>query len=178
MRDRGRKTAQGRRSPVAAVVLVLLGHAAGVSFGALGTPVLAQVALTGLDGVQIAWRTALLHAVLGGVLMVFFVRTLAANGHRPATGWAALAAAGFLGPSLLLAALLGPELATLGGALAGGVIFVAALRRRGGTHGAPDLVRALAPYAVLVGLVALTRAWPPLSAALGGALVSALLAWT
>ena len=52
--------------PLQAVVLALLGHAVGVSFGALGTPVLAQVALTGLDGVQIAWRTAALHAALGG----------------------------------------------------------------------------------------------------------------
>ncbi|KPF98016.1 hypothetical protein IP87_09385, partial [beta proteobacterium AAP121] len=78
-------------APVHAVVLALLGHAAGVSFGALGTPVLAQVALTGLGALEIAWRTALLHTVLGAVLMLFFVRTLAASGHAPGRGWAALA---------------------------------------------------------------------------------------
>jgi len=154
-------------APVNAVVLALLGHAAGVSFGALGTPVLAQVALTGLDAIDIAWRTALLHALLGGVLMVFFVRTLAASGHAPGRGWAALAAAGFLLPSLALAALVGPELATLGGALIGGAAFVVALRRRSGGSRAPGLARALAPYAVLVALVVVTRAVPALAHALG-----------
>jgi lactate permease len=154
-------------APVPAVVLALLGHAAGVSFGALGTPVLAQVALTGLDAVELAWRTALLHALLGGVLMAFFVRTLAAEGHAPRPAWAALAAAGFLLPSLALAALLGPELATLGGALVGGAAFVVALRRSGGTGLAPGLGRALAPYAVLVAIVVTTRAVPPLAQALG-----------
>jgi lactate permease len=155
-------------APVQAVVLALLGHAAGVSFGALGTPVVVQAALTGLDAVDIAWRIALLHALLGGVLMLFFVRTLAGAGHRPGLGWALLAAAGFLLPSLALAALLGPELATLGGALVGGAAFIAALRRRGGGGRVPGLARALAPYAALVVLVVLTRAWPPLAQALGG----------
>jgi lactate permease len=174
-------------APVPAVVLALLGHAVGVSFGALGTPVLAQVALTGLDGVQIAWRTALLHAALGGVMMLFFVHTLAASGHRPGWRWAALAAAGFLLPSLALAALLGPELATLGGALVGGALFIAVLRRRAvagaasaaasgpkpGAAGAdaPALARALAPYGVLVVavvLLAAARLWPPVDQALSG----------
>lgn len=169
-------------APVPAVVLALLGHAVGVSFGALGTPVLAQVALTGLDGLQIAWRTALLHTLLGGVMMVFFLRTLAASGHRPGWRWAALAAAGFLLPSMALAALLGPELATLGGALAGGALFIAVLRsravlpvvptNRGEPSGAAtDLATALAPYGVLVvGVVALAVAklWPPVADALYG----------
>lgn len=165
-------------APVPAVVLALLGHAVGVSFGALGTPVLAQVALTGLDGVQIAWRTALLHALAGGVMMLFFVRTLAASGHRPGWRWAGLATAGFLGPSLALAALLGPELATLGGALVGGAVFIALLRRRAlaaapgpDDHTASDLARALAPYGVLVLAVvslAVARQWPPVGQALSG----------
>jgi len=169
-------------APVPAVVLALLGHAVGVSFGALGTPVLAQVALTGLDGLQIAWRTALLHTLLGSVMMVFFVRTLAASGHRPGWRWAALAAAGFLVPSMVLAALLGPELATLGGALAGGALFIAVLRRRAvnpvaraanaeASGAATGLAHALAPYGVLVvGVVALAVAklWPPVAEVLSG----------
>ena len=163
-------------APVQAVVLALLGHAAGVSFGALGTPVVVQAALTGLDAVAIAWRIALLHALLGGLLMLFFVRTLAGAGHRPAIGWAVLAAAGFLLPSLALAALLGPELATLGGALIGGAAFIAALRRRGGGGRVPGLARALAPYAALVVLVVLTRAWAPLAQALGSVAIEWRLA--
>lgn len=188
-------------APVRAVVLALLGHAAGVSFGALGTPVLAQVALTGIDAAGIAWRTALLHAVSGSLLMAFFVRTLREDGPRPAApviGWAAFAAAAFLLPSLAFAALIGPELATLGGALAGGAAFVALLRcramRRGppasdGAASAPNptgstsaalaapasaalgLRRALWPYVVLVALVLVTRALPALSEALGSVVV-------
>lgn len=176
-------------APVAAVVLALLGHAAGVSFGALGTPVAAQVALTGLDPVAIAWRTALLHALVGGVLMFFFVRTLGRQGTANATGgsrapaprvgrWAALAAASFLLPSLALSALAGPELATLGSALGGAALFVALLRRHHGTGvpevagdakagAGPQLGAALWPYAVLVLLVLATRAWAPLAQALG-----------
>lgn len=153
-------------APVPAVVLALLGHAAGVSFGALGTPVLVQAALTGLDPTAIAWRTALLHTLLGGVLMLFFVRCLAQAGQRPGTGWAVLAAAGFLLPSLALAALAGPELATLGGALIGGAAFIAALRRRSGAAAAPGLAHALAPYAALVALVLASRAVPALAQAL------------
>jgi lactate permease len=154
-------------APVQAVVLALLGHAAGVSFGALGTPVVVQAALTGLDAMDIARRTALLHALLGGVLMLFFVRSLTAAGHRPGLGWSALAAAGFLLPSLALAALLGPELATLGGALIGGTVFISALHQRGGASPAPELARALAPYAALVVLVLLTRGLPPVARFLG-----------
>jgi len=174
-------------APVPAVVLALLGHAVGVSFGALGTPVLAQVALTGLDGIEIAWRTALLHTLLGGVMMFFFVRTLAASGHQPGWRWAALAAAGFLLPGLALAALLGPELATLGGALAGGAVFITILRRaaKDGAEStsasarpsgaAGGLARALAPYGVLVALVvalAVAKLSPPVAQLLSGLQIS------
>jgi lactate permease len=158
-------------APVQAVVLALLGHAAGVSFGALGTPVVVQAALTGLDAVEIAWRTALLHALLGGILMLFFVRTVVGTGHKPGLGWAVLAAAGFLLPSLALAALVGPELATLGGALIGGAAFIAALRRHGGGGRVPGLARALAPYAILVATVVLTRALPSLAHPLAAAAI-------
>ncbi|WP_299682672.1 L-lactate permease [uncultured Roseobacter sp.] len=45
-------------SPVRAVVLALLGHAAGVSFGAVGTPVLPQASISDLDAGDIAGKTA------------------------------------------------------------------------------------------------------------------------
>lgn len=153
-----------------AVVLALLGHAAGVSFGALGTPVLAQAALTGVSAIDIAWRTALLHAALGGVFMIFFARTLSAAGLGH-IGWksATLAAAGFLLPSLVLAWWLGPELATLGAALLSAAAVMAWLRwRQPGPHAvaSPALGRALWPYAVLVLAVLVTRGVAPLAAAL------------
>jgi len=154
--------------PLQAVVLALLGHAIGVSFGALGTPVMAQVGLTGFDAVAIAWHTAALHAALGGLMMVFFVRTLAAAGAAPGWGWAAAAAAGFLLPSLLLAATVGPELATLGAALLGAALFSATLYWRRDRHAVPTPAagspwRALAPYGVLVLLVLATRTLAPLA---------------
>lgn len=153
-------------SPPKAVVLALLGHSLGVSFGALGTPVLAQAALTGSDAGAIAWRAAALHLLLGGVMMAFFSRAALSDGlvgsPRP---WAssAFAAAAFLLPCVAVATWLGPELATLGSALVGGSIFIAVLRwqaprARASFAGVP---RALAPYIVLVMLVLASRAWPP-----------------
>ncbi|TFZ04743.1 L-lactate permease [Ramlibacter rhizophilus] len=161
---------------VQAVVLALLGHAVGVSFGALGTPVMAQVALTELDAGAIAWRTAALHALTGAVMMAALQRSLASAPEgigAPPLGWSALAALAFLAPSLAIAALLGPELATLGAALLGGGAFVLLLRTRGASPARPApagtaaLLPAFWPYAVLVLLVLATRAVPPVAAALG-----------
>ncbi len=163
-----------------AVVLALLGHAAGVSFGALGTPVLAQAGLTGVPALDIAWRTAALHAVLGGGLMWFFMRTLAAAGlGQIPPGVAVLAAAGFLLPSLGLAWWLGPELATLGAALVSAAGVVAWTRwqpqrtvaptapgRQSGEDVVMGLGHALWPYAVLVLVVLLTRGVPAVTEAL------------
>lgn len=163
--------------PVQAVTVALLGHAVGVSFGALGTPVLTQAALTGLDARQIAWQTALLHAVAGFAVAAAFARLLASGWIDPAsttsaaavTGWVALAAALFLGGSLLLAWWIGPEIATLGAALAGGVVLCLLLRLRTGVaQGNPQrgLLRAFWPYLVLVGAVLLMRGVVPLHSSL------------
>ena len=174
--------------PLQAVVLALLGHALGVSFGALGTPVAAQVALTGLAAAELAWRTALLNAAVALVMAGFFAAALRATGlGGTAAGpqrvwpWMLLAALSFVLPSLALALLLGPELPTLGGALLGGLLFAAVLHWRGrgrvasktrvddpaASPPALPLARALAPYAVLVALVLATRALPPVADALG-----------
>lgn len=162
-------------APLRAVVIALLGHAAGVSFGALGTPATTQVALTGVDAVGLAWRTALLHTLLGMLLMAFFVRALPeqVGAGRQRWAWGAFAAAAFLLPSLAIAAWLGPELPTLAGALLGGAAFALALRARTGAapsrhEGATGgFARAVAPYAVLVALVLVTRAIPAIAARLG-----------
>lgn len=173
--------------PLQAVVLALLGHAVGVSFGALGTPVLAQAGLIGLSAQQVldlATRTAVLHLALGGVMMFFFVRSLSGAGLRlPGPGWAPGAALTFLLPSALLAAWVGPELATLAAALFSGALLVLAMRLWSG-HPAtaaarqpdgppPAWRRALWPYALLIALVLATRSVPGLSEALS----SVLLQW-
>jgi lactate permease len=160
--------------PVRAVALALVGHAVGVSFGAVGTPVLPQIAATGLDPLALAGTTAALHLALGWT-MVLFVHRLAcgpgAGGAGP--GWALLAGAAFLLPYGAIALLVGPELPTLGGALLGGAAFALMLRARMGPgSGATPAPRALRdaalPYLALLGMILLTRLVPPLREALSG----------
>ena len=169
--------------PVQAVTLALIGHAAGVSFGAIGTPVLPQVSVTPFSGLEIARATGLYHSLLGWVLLLVLVRY--ADRAVPATerspgqvrGWAVLGAALFLAPFFALSRWVGPELPTLAGAAVGGLLFVGALRlARKGKPGAPPaggavrgrLLRAAAPYVALVALILFTRLVPAVQQALSG----------
>jgi lactate permease len=154
---------------VRAVVLTLLGHAAGVSFGAVGTPTLTQVGLSGLDPRALAGTIALLNVLPGTILLLATVR-LAGDGpmSRADYGWTGFAAIAFFVPSVALAALVGPEIPSLGGALIGAVVFVSVLtRKRGGTRpSAANLLPDLAPYLAIVALVLLTRLVEPVATAL------------
>lgn len=151
--------------PVRAVILALTGHAAGVSFGAVGTPTLAQIDLTGLSPTALAGSAALLHAIVSPLLLLATVR-LAGEGRLTASdlGWTALAWICFAVPSVALAALAGPELPSLGGALIGLVVFATILiKRQSGTL--PDikaLTQDLAPYAAILVLVLATRLIGPI----------------
>ncbi|HVL75327.1 MAG TPA: L-lactate permease [Noviherbaspirillum sp.] len=162
---------------VAAVSMALIGHAIGVSFGAVGTPVVPQAAVSGLSPLAIAGATANYHLLIGWMmpLAVMFLATRAqaatpASRVAPAPwGWTFVAAACFLVPYYLIARLIGPELPTLAGALVGGLLFVGALRmarRRSGAEAdatrAADLLRAAAPYLLLIALVVCTRMIGPL----------------
>lgn len=165
--------------PAEAVTLALIGHSAGVSFGAVGTPILPQIAATGFNGRELAQATGIYHSLLGGVLLLIavgFAGRALKEGVRtaePIWGWTLLAAALFLLPYFAISRWVGPELPTLGGALLGGFGFIAALRwfRRkeisteaaGGKSAARrgDLLRAGAPYLVLVALILATRLIPP-----------------
>jgi lactate permease len=132
--------------PLDAVVVAMLGHAIGVSFGAIGTPVVPQVAATGLTGLEIAGATAQLHLVTGGTLLVAVVLVASRAVDRPARGaiwgWAALAGAAFLVPYWAIATFVGPELPTLAGSLVGAGVFVVALRVAGRPHGRTPAVTA------------------------------------
>ena len=125
--------------PLEAVTIALIGHTVGVSFGAVGTPVLAQLELVPYSGLELAGATSVYHAWLGWLIplvaMLLVTRTLPKERRlgAGAWGWALLAAALFLAPHTLIATLLGPELPTLAGSLIGGGLFVGALlvvRRR------------------------------------------------
>ncbi len=119
---------------VEAVAIALIGHAAGVSFGAVGTPVLAQVAITDFTGRELAAATVVYHSLAGPLLplvvMLLVTRTLPRERRAGwgAWGWTLLAAAAFLLPHHLLATNVGPELPTLAGSLVGGLAFVGVLR--------------------------------------------------
>ena len=177
-------------SPLMAVTAAMVGHAAGVSFGAVGTPVAAQVGITGIPGADIAAATAPYHVALGWVLVAVVVATIsrAMPGER-LWPWGMLAAVSFFAPFWLIAATIGPELPTLGGALVGALVFIGVRttvqRRRAPAAGPPgddtDGERATmptwvaaAPYLTLIGLVLVTRLVPPVDDALSGVEI----AWT
>lgn len=153
--------------PVQAVVIALIGHAAGVSFGAVGTPVMPQLAVTPFTGAEIAAATVVYHGLAGwllaGVCMYFIRRELTVGPMNNSLlwSWTLFAAGCFLLPYVALAYFVGPELPTLAGSLVGGTLFVIALRltyRRPIGH---IPWRALAPYLILILLVLLTRLIPP-----------------
>ncbi|MDP3418574.1 L-lactate permease [Falsiroseomonas sp.] len=161
--------------PAQAVAMALVGHAVGVSFGAVGTPVVPQVAASGLDPLALSGATALLHAACGWTMALSLRHMAGAASLRLALG----AAFAFLLPFTAIAIFVGPELPTLGGALIGGLAFAAALPRRppaeatesGSKESGPsgrELLRAALPYLLLLGLILATRLLPPLRQALAG----------
>ncbi len=180
---------------VEAVAIALVGHTVGVSFGAVGTPILPQIAVTPYTGLELSAATAAYHAILGALIplaaMLMVVRAFPDVRGRGIWGWTLFAAAAFLVPSTLVATFVGPELPTLVGSLVGGLAFVAALawmrRRTRGASGATadaapagrvptatgprGLLRAAAPYLALIALVLATRLLPGAREALSG------LAW-
>ncbi len=170
-------------TPLKAVTLALIGHAAGVSFGAVGTPIVAQADLTGASAQAIAQWTGLMHLLVGAVLVVLLMR-VADDGRfviRDSV-LAALAAICFLAPAALIAWTVGPELPTFAGAVIGALIFVFAIKRLGLERedeadtsdaddgeplserpGATALLHAAAPYLVIVALILVSRMIPPLA---------------
>lgn len=161
--------------PIQAVVLALVGHTAGVSFGAIGTPIVPQVAATAFTGQELARATAPYHAVLG-VTLAFVVMVLAGRSSVPgvrsgsAIPQTLSAAALFLVPYLAIAWLVGPELPTLGGALIGGLGFAWLVRRFAtsapttrASSANEGVSWAAAPYLGVVGLVLVTRLVPGVS---------------
>jgi lactate permease len=155
---------------VQAVTITLIGHVVGVSFGAIGTPIVPQVAATGLSGEALAQATGPYHSVLGWIPLFIMVWMVSRDkkGHGNIWGWTVLAAGCFLIPYTLLWWLVGPELPTVGGALFGGVLFIVLMNVfKRDDHQSGDktingrrVAIAAAPYLVLVGLVLVTRLVP------------------
>lgn len=153
--------------PVRAVALALLGHAGGVSFGAVGTPALAQIELLSLPAQTLASWTMALHAMPMAVLALAVMRLASEKAlTRRQIGLACLAALCFVLPATLLAWLAGPELPTLGGALIGGAAFAALVRKRSNRAGAKWRLADVMPYLLILALVLATRLIAPVQQAL------------
>jgi lactate permease len=155
-------------SPQRALVLALIGHAAAVSFGAVGTPIVPLLEAWPADPRTLSFTIMLMHAVLGWMLALL-VFHLARPAGPAAWSAAPLAAACFLFPALALAWLTGPELPALGGALIGGVAFITFARwhwptpASGGAARQDNVVLALLPYALVLAVILATRTIPALS---------------
>jgi lactate permease len=170
-------------SPVTAVTAAMLGHVIGVTFGAVGTPLVPMVAASGLEPIDLSASVALQAALVGWTvpIVVSLIIARAYPHQRPRPGWLRWglgfgAALAFLVPYLVIAAFVGPELPTLAGAIAGGAIFILGIRRwaahderaQADTRSGMSLARAMAPYLILVAFVLVTRLLPPLRDALQG----------
>ena len=156
-------------TPVRAVALALLGHAGGVSFGAVGTPALTQVELLGLSPTALAGWTMVLH-LLPMTLLALAVMRLAQDDSLTGAQvrLAILAAVCFVLPATALAWVIGPELPTLGGALVGGAVFAALVRQKGAQTRAAWPLADIMPYLLILALVLVTRLVAPLQASLSG----------
>ncbi|PKQ26828.1 MAG: L-lactate permease [Actinobacteria bacterium HGW-Actinobacteria-4] len=181
--------------PVAAVTAAIVGHTGAVTFGAVGTPTLAQAATSDYSPAELAWAAAPYQVVVGVVLAIVVARLLGTliPTHGAPWAWMAIAYVLFFVPFTLIARFVGPELPGLGGALVGALAFVALVqlvqRRRLRAHepvvaredlpasaalehaeedlearmpASMSMLRAGAPYLLLVALVLVTRLVPPL----------------
>ena len=173
-----------------AVAIALIGHAAGVSFGAVGTPIVTQAQIAPFPPAALGLAAASYHVVFGWVMILALLRVTTAAfpdlTPRRMWPWVALAGAGFLVPMYLIARFVGPELPTMAGSLVGAGLFVAVYARAGGreaerTSQAEDeaagddergeraiaMARAAAPYLIVIALVLITRLVPAARDALG-----------
>ncbi|MFO7779921.1 MAG: L-lactate permease [Nitriliruptoraceae bacterium] len=197
--------------PLVAVVIAMIGNGVGVSFGAIGTPVVPMVAATDFAALELSAASAIYHLAFGLVpLVVMMFIASRGTGTRMTGGiwgWTLFAGAAFLVPMWAIATFLGPELPTLGGALVGMAVFVGVLLVRRSQEvevaeaeigiaegddvvaelpgevpeeladvdtGGVALLRAGAPYLILIGLVLLTRLVTPVADTLD----ALVLSWT
>lgn len=160
--------------PVPALVLVIIGNAAGVSFGAVGTPMAALLAEAEFDPEMLSLLVVLLNAAAGWAMAALVYRLAGSGvgpGGRGAFFWVTSATLLFFAPAALLAWTTGTELPTLGGALVGALLFIWLVRRQvGRANAAPDegpgLIRAGLPYLTVLALILVTRLVTPVTATL------------
>ena len=158
--------------PLKALVLALLGHAAGVSFGAVGTPIVPLLEAAPVDVRMLSAMILLLHAALAWWLALLIFRLAAPQEKCAApSSWIVVPAATllFFLPAAVLAWFAGPELPTLAGALIGGLLFVALVKWKwpSSEHAAApakrEMLRAGLPYLLVLLFILGTRIVSPIS---------------
>ncbi|GGC05240.1 L-lactate permease [Novosphingobium endophyticum] len=159
-------------APLKALVFALIGHAAGVSFGAVGTPIVPLLEAAAVDPRTLSLVILILHGALGWTLALLLFR-LAAPEEAPAqpVPWTAPLAAAFLFflPAAAFAWIAGPELPTLGGALVGAALFLILVKRKWSPERSSEeqkasaLVRAGLPYILVLAFVLATRLVQPVA---------------
>ena len=167
--------------PMRALLMALFGHAAGVSFGAVGTPIVPLLDAAAVDPRSLSLLILVPHAVMGGllVLIVFRLARPLDTAGRASWLWVPAAAGLFFAPAAALAWSTGPELPTLGGALIGMLLFAVLAKRMrsdqhaGGARTSGSLLAAAMPYLLVLLLILLTRLVPPVA----GLLRDAELTW-
>lgn len=169
--------------PLKALVLALIGHAAGVSFGAIGTPIVPLLESAPVDPFTLSVTILLLHTLLGWWLALAVFKVAAPEEGRSASVSAIaapVAALCFFVPAIVLAWFTGPELPTLGGALIGAILFVAFIKLRWSRYAGQNSVPASAlfqaglPYFLILLFILATRLAEPV----GEALRSVTLGWS
>lgn len=166
--------------PVRSLVMALFGHAAGVSFGAVGTPIFPLVQAGEIGAKLLSLLILLPHAVLAGslVLIVFRLARPAEPGQGASPWVIPLATFCFMAPALAFAWLAGPELPTLGGSVIGVALFIVAVRRwrpaseESASGPGGGLLLAALPYLLVLALILATRLVAPVALALEEAVVS------
>lgn len=162
-------------APPTALLLAIIGNAAAVPFGAIGTPMAPLISDTGLDPRMLSLTIVLLNASAGWTMAAALSHLAAQSTGQTTRGTLSLgvtAAALFFIPAALLAWSAGPELPSIGGALAGGILFVLLVRRGKAGDGSdgkgrPPSIRELAPaampYLIVIALILATRLIGPLA---------------
>lgn len=159
-------------SPQRSLVLALIGHAAGVSFGAVGIPMVPLLEALAVDSRELSLTIMLLHAVLGWSLVLVVFRLAITDETKVNWIVVPVAAILFLLPALGLAWLAGPELPTLGGALIGGVMFIVLVKWKWPIGKFPPpaandgILLAILPYTLVLATILVTRTVPPIAASL------------
>jgi lactate permease len=168
-------------SPVASVLLPSIGHGWAVTFGSLGLAFQALISSTGFSASELAPPSALFLGI-AGLISGFMVAWVAGGKHALRRLFFPTIVLGtFMGATQWLVGSFGPwNIAALAGGLAGMFISYLLARRtskivpKANSLDRPILSAslALAPYAVLVGLILMIQFIPPLFDVLGALQIS------